>query len=128
MREILFRGKWVDNGEWQCGSFILETHEIIKCLFDIDRRRYVHEFCEVDISTVGMYTGLTDKNGTKIFEGDIIEAYKFGEEKHINIITFKKGCFWFGNWHFTEFLDKFRMYEVIGSIHDNPELLEENNK
>lgn len=136
MREILFRGKRVDNSKWVYGIPV-DTEDVIKT-FIITHAKWESDdnsidFLETDVyeiasETVGAYTGLTDKNKTKIFEGDIVEAYKFGEEKHINIITFKNGCFWFGNWTFTEFLDKFRMYKVIGNIHDNPELLEVNNE
>ncbi|MGN0553502.1 MAG: YopX family protein [Oscillospiraceae bacterium] len=73
--------------------------------------------------TVGMFTGSTDKNIVKIFEGDIVKAFLHNETPMIFPITFRSGCFWFSNWNWIEFLDKFRNVEVIGNVYDNPELL-----
>ena len=72
MREILFKGKSLLSGEWVEGYYIgpigvLDVHEICD-IHDITGTRV-----EVDPSTVCQYTGMTDKNGTKIFEGDIIQ-------------------------------------------------------
>lgn len=127
MRKILFKGKRVDNGEWVQGSPRDDIRGAISAIDFYDGLTDC-ETVKVIPETVGQFTGLTDKKGSDIFEGDIVEAYKFGEEKHVKIITFKNGCFWFGNWNFTEFLDKFRMHKVIGNINDNPELLEESNE
>lgn len=74
MREIIFRGKNVDNGAWVYGSFIPDMLEVF-CITDIDG--FIKPFSlnkeeltevRVERSTVGQFTGLTDKNGTKIFE------------------------------------------------------------
>ena len=143
MREILFRGKRVDNGEWMEGDLIQSRD-----------KTYIHPKAnsfrvsetglsklivlrEVYPETVGEYTGLTDKNGKKIFEGDILQD-KFGQ---IKIVDYSdewgafRTCFvralndegkivaTVGGASFVGTI--WRKYEVIGNIHDNPELLEE---
>lgn len=119
MREILFRGKRIDNGEWaysRCPDGILHSGVV------------GYDFIP---ETVGQYTGLTDKNGMKIFEGDIATGlFSFGMEVKA-VITFQDGAFglrWSrgGAEQFSAFTSICNVeYEVIGNIHDNPELLEE---
>ncbi len=124
MREILFRGKRKKTGEWIKGM-PLEWHDsegmwITQKQKPIKGGGRTHE---VIPETVGQYTGLTDKNGTKIFEGDIVEIV--GEAKEM--ITEKEQIF------VVEWQDEdcgFNLfcwfdYVVIGNIHDNPELLKE---
>lgn len=132
MREILFRGKIKDNGEWVYGDFLqdkdLEQY-MIECFVyytDADglQRDYVQ--CEVTEDTIGQYTGLTDKNGKKIFEGDIVKhdfGYEqIGEQYAVVNYDCKYASFMIipiNDWMFCEKSD----CEVIGNIHDNPELL-----
>ena len=113
MREILFRGKRIDNGEWAFG-FYVETERYNNLHWIWDGKEYV----AVDPSTVGQYTGLTDKNGKKIFEGDILE-FRRGRT---HTVKFEDGAYIFtGTAIPVRYADKFK---VIGNIHDNPELLE----
>ena len=122
MREILFRGKQVDNGEWVegwlCSSTFLNntiTTILVPCeIFGFD-------MVAVDPKTVGQFTGLTDKNGKKIFEGDIVKDvdtdinYQVIYEKN-SFIRVDNQRFFYWNFDLT-------CLEVIGNIHDNPELL-----
>lgn len=144
MREILFRGKRVDNGEWIEGHLIwcedgrariTPSHTDIFC-YEMDESIIQTVAHRVVPETVEQYTGLTDKNGTKIFEGDIVKEYL----ESLKEIGFNKG-FDFGKvfWYSKDvqflrtskvFIDDAAIlsdshkYEVIGNIHDNPELLE----
>ena len=134
MREILFRGKRIDNGEWVFGSLHSEYGETDKSgKKNIDYRILgMRGECDYVIpETVGQLTGLT-KNGTKIFEGDIVKHYCGG----INDRLVDTGVvFWDSSrCMFLRTSDDGSSnhqiwsncrYEVIGNIHDNPELLEE---
>ena len=133
MREILFRGKRVDNGEWIQGDIVqFPVHGVVR----IVEQEPSYKDAEVDSDTVGQYTGLTDKNGRKIFEGDIIHLeYSqvfFGGEyfgEYTAEVSYKEGCFitdGINNGDEIETpLSGFDNdeVEIIGNIHDNPELL-----
>ena len=127
MREILFRGKRVDNGEWVEGYYSPVNIPITGNMghfINVGGYRAV----EIDPETVSQFTGLCDKNGVKIFEGDIIEytdgcndwlgAVKYASDDAQFVVRFIGGD--------VESFDN--LYsgdcEVIGNIYDNPELLE----
>ena len=115
LREIKFRGKREDNGEWIVGSYIYA--------FDM-----VHEHCircgttyAVIPETVGQYTGLHDKNGVEIYEGDVVQFHLMGRE---HIVVYDPAIFRLAdtNGDFTTSgYPDWDMCEVIGNIHDKPE-------
>ncbi len=145
MREIKFRGRRVDTGEWVYGDLV--TKEDGYSYTDRSREKpssncwiieqkgelcidefssgcavWTHEkFIQVIPKTVGQYTGLKDKNGKEIYEGDVVRCwggeYRQGYWEHDRKITINNminDCFMMGEHEFIE---------VIGNIHDNPELL-----
>lgn len=124
MRDIIFRGKRTDNGEWVEGYLYITQngeYEISHYSNYYDCERYTDI---VIPETIGQYTGLTDKNGNKIFEGDILENEKgcIYSGSYRNEVVFRDGMFFADG--ILEFMpNDFELCEVIGNIHDNPELL-----
>ena len=128
MREILFRGQSIDRRKWYEGD-LYQTR--LKSVFYIN---YYTEHgdrmaVEIDPETVGQYTGLTDKNGKKIFEVDIVKIYLY-EPK--GLANYEIGCikfddtkarFVFCTKDGSYSIDNTNTYEIIGNIYDNPELL-----
>lgn len=121
MRDILFRGKRADNGDWHEGEDIMRNTIRGKvCLAKIGE-----DWISVDPKTVGQYTGLKDKNGKKIFEGDIV-CHDFGEKQIGNQYAIVKWSEKYASfqlnpiddWMFCKLYD----VKVVGNIYDNPEL------
>lgn len=157
-REILFRGKRADNGEWISGGTIIT-------FIEKDVRNYYMYPIGMDVltshhpatgnilkmsgdcyklipETVGQYTGLTDKNGKKIFEGDIVKitdrnvcfdtmaVIEFGNPNGLynwgwQLKPLENKPFAMEILHWVDMEESGAFIEVIGNIHDNPELLEE---
>lgn len=145
MRKILFRCKLKDNGEWiywdMLGRITTHTGKLSKVTIKRGAHEayYYHAYQimeKIDRSTIGQYTGLKDKNGKRIFEGDIVGT---DIKRPYLIVEFRDGCFMFNcndggkDYYdimlpiFEEPQTKYEFGEVIGNIHDNPELLEEGN-
>lgn len=127
MREILFRGKRTDNSEWvygnYCGAEYLTTKGIEHLIIEVPRSG---SSAKVLPETVGQYIGVTDINGKPIFEGDIV---KYGDTIHKVVFEQRNGTAYFGLVYneletlpFGHYQD-LKQIEVIGNIHDNPELL-----
>lgn len=128
MREILFRGKRTDNGEWVEGYYYKAKY----CRTDDELCDYItvphpKEYNEpsshyiVNPETIGQYTGVTDKNGTKIFEGDIVKRFWFGK-MCVYQINYDNGLASFigqAGIKFTTFDYDSEEFEVIGNIYDN---------
>lgn len=142
MRKILFRGKRTDNGEWVCGYYVLRKRPYFKdkganfehiicdnlVIDDFNDKQFVDTIpitYSVDPETVGQYTDLTDTNGRKIFEGDIVwDSYDedYGKVEWDNdmakfIITYSTFTVDFDSVYGEEL-------EIVGNVYDNPELLE----
>ena len=129
MREILFRGKRLQGGEWVEGYFFKsdinkKERESRKAtiIFTPDCDTFImvpecHNSFMVVSDTVGLYTGMKDKNGKRVFEGDIL-SLRTGRP---HVVRFEDGAFVLENTAIpVSFANKF---EVIGNIHDNPEML-----
>ena len=134
MREILIKGKRVDNGEWVEGYYVKfgNAHYILTGEIEVETHLNSYGLpCtspkthEVIPETVGQFTGLTVPNG-KIFEHDIVTAkFKSNGARYNFTVKYsnEKGCFVFGNGCVKVPFDNIRSVRIIGDIHDNPELL-----
>ena len=157
MREILFRGKRVDNGEWVSGS-VLSFDDGGKVILPSAAKAFkehgttticCNECYDVYPETVGQYTGLTDKNGNKIFEGDILRAVSedtgepiyavvgYGKFNDPNSLDDDSIIGWYAEFRGikttilngeSEGCSIPSACEVVSNIHDNPELLEGSNE
>lgn len=137
MRTIKFRGKRVDNGEWIYGYYgikgfetDLEKHYIMVSTLASENTNPFFYFTDIEVipETVGQFTGLTDKNGKEIYEGDICRdtdgrQLEVGWYNKFASFVLKSERWVFKHW-FGESCDAEEV-EVISNIHDNPELLQQ---
>ena len=154
MREILFRGKRTDNGEWIYGD-LMQNVDCIKIREQEKDVKHIAKSFEIDLETVGQYTDLADKNGKRIFEGDIIR-YTFDSPDDPtateNGLKVRTGRIFWSDWRASfavtagihgsaslnndvalyvrggqiyAYVRGANTVEVIGNITDNPELLGE---
>lgn len=147
MREIMFRGKRIDNGEWveaptfMCAKDVDGGEEAFYLGARNPMIKYDDKFGNIGLleactdnpilykvtpETIGQYTGQKDTNGDMIFEGDILRSGDFDEESGFGVVRWYDGAWEIGNdeWcgTFHENYNGFE-FEIIGNIHDNPELL-----
>ncbi len=145
MREIKFRGKRIDNGEWVHGSLLIDKryHDDKNCQLTEYYISTVHhengdevgELWCVDLATVGQFIGINDIEDNNLYEGDIIRM--FTDKWIIAVVRIEYGIPIFTSVDFAdtyEYVSEYLQYdggygwvdcELIGNIHDNPELLEE---
>lgn len=137
MREILFKAKQIDNGEWIEGYYekrydLLGNEEHL--IFHADSYN-VWEYAEIIPETLCQFTGRCDKNGNRIWENDILMAHL--DESYPEDVTYETVEWGVAGWVGHEansidrqYLDEFdtKYYEVVGNTFDNPELLQEEHK
>lgn len=140
MREIKFRAKELNTGKWVIGDLhILCTRPHIHNFLYSPGKKYI------DMSTIGQFTGLHDKNGKEIYEGDIVYSEFEDGSNGSSLVGWnkKQSCFGvmdeyayrsklegfeypeFQNHVMLAFMRDAKLFDVIGNIHDNPELLKE---
>lgn len=133
MREILFRGKTIVGDMWICGDLLHDEND--EPYISLRPACTSRVSCAgVKPETVGQFTGLVDKNGTKIFEGDVLKRERFFSEDDIVVISYEDSSFGYSMLNSkhpdivdpiddNEFGISLHFYEIIGNVHDNPELL-----
>lgn len=148
VRKLIFRGKSVSTGEWLYGYLGEVNIKVLQSIckekvifenlawFNTDNFGYVVNDCSVDESTIGQFTGLQDKNGTDIYEGDILRSLQssklmvvvydeIGASFVVAVINKNSARKLGVQFHISKSWLKKYPKEVIGNIHDNPNLMED---
>ena len=128
MREILFRAKQVNNGEWVEGYFAIgkwyldekERYAILPTNLCLYPHCEINEWIEIDPETLCQYTGLTDKNGNRIWENDIVKYMWFGNEE-VDIVEYRSTSIGLKENYNAVLTD---ITEVIGNVFDDKHLLD----
>lgn len=113
MRKILFRGKDINSGEWRYGHLFTILQGSVTVIGDGEN------CCQVDPETVGQYTGIDNRGGEMIFEGDVVKMELTGE---LYAVSFSSGTYLVAPayplhyWH--------GRCDIVGNIYDNPDLME----
>lgn len=132
MREIKFRAKDIASNKWLYGD--IRHHKNDVCIFEHGGNKGE----QVKPETVGQFTGLTDKNGHEIYEGDIIKIVEKFDDENVytgnGVVCFEEGIYELQNGKHFAYLgwlmhnDDITKLEVIGNIHDDPDLIEKGGK
>lgn len=144
MREIMFRGKSIESGEWLYGSLLQLNCECNNArIFPVNAKN-VHESISINSKTIGQFTGLIDKNGKKIFENDVVRFEKYCCVEEVTniatgIVEFSDAEFcveqisgidrgWMNLFYGPDGKEfSWNELEIIGNVFDNPELVAKND-
>jgi uncharacterized phage protein (TIGR01671 family) len=126
VREIEFRGKRIDNGKWAYGGFTPDAEDQPRITVKDGERL---SFPKVIPETVGQYAGVKDRKGAKVFEGDVVSWFRrFGNgdldgKRRVSVVTFYGGGFALDHEYTSLGYYSHSLLEIIGNVHDDPELL-----